>query len=263
MANWTAPSIPVIFLNVVRFRPGVRMISKCLRGLAATVLLWPAIGLAQVPTSTADIIPNTSRPSESNIARSDRAFRDLVRCVVRYQPDRTRNLLATIPGTHAEELIFTSLNARMESCYNFYITGAGALFMNSTLLRGVVAETYLAQEAPGGFRPASGATAEQLAAWAQPRAEDNRIGQLELLHATARCVIGRQPAGVGALLRTEPLSREERAAFGPLQPDLSACLDSGVEFTASRQSLRALLAEAAYHYLESSRSGFAPSVSNP
>lgn len=233
------------------------MVSKILRGLAAAVLVCPALAGAQVPTSTADIIPNTSAPSQSNIARSDRAFRDLVQCVVRYQPDRTRNLLATIPGTHAEELIVTSLNARMESCYNFYITGSGALFMNSTLLRGVVAETYLAQEVPGGFQPASGATAEQLAAWTQPRPEDNRIGQLELLHATARCVISRQPAGVAALLRTAPMSREERTAIGPLQTDLSACLDSGVEFTASRQSLRALLAEAAYHYLEAQRRGFA------
>jgi hypothetical protein len=233
------------------------MMSKRLRGIAAAILLWPAMTVAQVPTSTADIIPNTSAPSQSNIARSDRAFRDLVRCVVRYQPERTRNLLATIPGTHAEELIVTSLNARMESCYNFYITGAGALFLNSTLLRGVVAETYLAQGSPGGFQPASGATAEQLAAWTQPRAEDNQIQQIELFHSTARCVISRQPAAVGALLRTAPLSAEERAAIGPLQADLSACIDSGVEFTASRQSLRALLAEAAFHYLEAARRGFA------
>jgi len=247
----------IILLNVVRFLRGFGMISKFLSGLAAAVLMCPAVGAAQVPTSTADIIPNTSAPSQSNIARSDRAFRDLVRCVVRYQPERTRQLLATIPGTHAEELIVTSLNSRMETCYNFYITGAGALFMDNTLLRGVVAETYLAQEVPGGFQPAPGATAEQLAAWTQPRPEDNRIGQLELLHATARCVISRQPSGVAALLRTAPMSPEERVAIGPLQPDLSACLDSGVEFTASRQALRALLAEAGFHYLEAQRTGFA------
>jgi hypothetical protein len=233
------------------------MISKGLGGLAAAVALWPAMAVAQVPTSTADIIPNTSPPSQSNIARSDRAFRDLVRCVVRYQPDRTRNLLATIPGTHAEEVIITSLNARMESCYNFYITGSGALFMDSTLLRGAVAEAYFGQELRGSLQPASGASAEQVAAWTQPRAEDNRIQQIELLHSTARCVTSRQPAAVGALLRTAPLSAEERTAIRSLQTDLSACIDSGVEFTASRQSLRALLAEAAFHYLEAGRRGFA------
>ncbi len=41
-----------------------------------------------------------------------------------------------------------------------------------------------------------------------------------------------------------------------LQPDLSACLTSGITFTASRQSLRGLLAEAALHYGEEANGGF-------
>jgi len=80
---------------------------------------------------------------------------------------------------------------------------------------------------------------------------------MEMLHAMARCVTVRQPETVGTLLRTVPLSPEERAELRALQSNLSACLDSGVQFESSRQSLRALLAEAALHYAEAQRRGFA------
>jgi hypothetical protein len=212
---------------------------------------------AQTPTSTADIIPNTRTPPLSETALADRAFRDLINCVVRYQPERTRNLLDTIPGTRDEERILFSFQSRMETCYDSFRTGRGALLIQPNLVRGVIAETYFGREFPSGI-PAEGLASPEIAArWARPRAADGAVSQMEMLHAMARCVTLRQPAAVGTLLRAAPLSGEERAALRVLQPDLSACLDSGVQFESSRQSLRALLAEAALHYGEARHRGFA------
>jgi hypothetical protein len=77
-----------------------------------------------------------------------------------------------------------------------------------------------------------------------------------MLHAMARCVVLRQPAAVTAMLANAPFSAGETRAIGSLQGALSTCLDAGIRFTASRQSLRGLLAEAAFHYGQADRDGF-------
>lgn len=225
--------------------------------LGAAAALGGTAATAQTPTSSQDVIPNTRTPPLSNVALADRAFRDLVGCVIRYQPDRTRNLLGTIPGTPEEGRILHSFDSRMETCYDVFRTGRGALMYQDNLLRGFVAEAYYGRDFPAGISPAAGAAPELVAAWERPRPTGGAVTQIEMLHAMARCVTARQPAAVGALLRTAPLSPEERAALRPLQADLSACLDSGVQLGASRQSLRGLLAEAAFHYGQAQRAGFA------
>jgi hypothetical protein len=212
--------------------------------------------VAQVPTSTHDIIPSSSPPELTEVQRSDAVFRDLVACVVRYQPGRTRNLLDTVPGTHAEATILYSFESRMESCFDVYRVGGRALVIQPNLLRGVIAETYYRSEFPQGY-PVQTVAAEAAAAWARPRPADDQVTQGELIHSMARCVILRKPAEVKAMLQTAPLSAEERTAMRALQADLAACLDSNVSFNASRQAVRALLAEAALHYAEAQRDGFA------
>ena len=110
--------------------------------LAVAAVLGSTAATAQTPTSTADVIPNTRTPPRSEIALADRAFRDLIGCVVRYQPERTRNLVDTIPGTRDEERILFSFQSRMETCYDSFRTGRGALLIQPNLIRGVVAETW-------------------------------------------------------------------------------------------------------------------------
>lgn len=222
----------------------------------AASLIASAASVAQVPTSTQDIVPSSSRPPRSDVEQSDATFRDLVACVVRNQPSRTRNVLDTIPGSYEEADILRTLWPRMETCFDAYRVGGRALRLDYVLLRGVIAETYLTSEFPEGIAAAA-APEEAVARWSRPRAEDGRATQTEMLHAMARCVTARRPAEVGAMLRTAPLSPEERSAIRVLQADLAACLDSGVAFAASRQSLRGLLAEAALHYGEAGRDGFA------
>jgi hypothetical protein len=223
-------------------------------GFAVAAAWWAGSAAAQVPTSTSDIIPSSSRPELSEVQRSDAALRDLIICVIRYQPTRTRNLLDTIPGTHAEATILTSFDSRMNTCFNYARVGGRALLFPHVVLRGAIAEAYYRQEFPQGI-PAGPAPAEA-AAWARPRPSGAEVTQSEMIHSMARCVIVRRPAEVNAMLRTAPLSAEERPAMRALQADLSACLDSNVSFNASRQAVRALLAEAALHYGEAQRQGW-------
>ena len=64
------------------------------------------------------------------------------------------------------------------------------------------------------------------------------------------CIADTNPAGVSALIRTEPASKEENAAFGGLMDNLGKCLRAGTKLQANRQSLRAALADALYQRLQ-------------
>jgi hypothetical protein len=225
--------------------------------MVALAFLFMDGASAQIPTSSAEIRRRPADPSRAELVRSDQVFRDMVGCVIGRAASRTRNLLDTIPGTPEEGRILFSFDSRMQSCFDNYRLGGDAMSFPSNLFRGVTAEVYYRREFPTGITSATEIAAETMTAWAGPRLADGRATQSEMLHAMARCVILRQPAAVAAMLRTVPISDEERVAMRALSPELSACLDSGIEFTASPQSLRGLLAEAALHYAEALRTGFA------
>lgn len=65
----------------------------------------------------------------------------------------------------------------------------------------------------------------------------------------AACIADTNPAGILALSRTVPTSKEESAAFGALMGDLGKCLRAGTKLQAGRQALRAALADALYQRL--------------
>ncbi|MEO8175248.1 MAG: hypothetical protein ABI626_01140 [Sphingomicrobium sp.] len=60
------------------------------------------------------------------------------------------------------------------------------------------------------------------------------------------CIADTNPAGIFALLKTEPTSPQEGAAFGQLGDNLGKCLRAGTKLQANRQSLRAALADALF-----------------
>ena len=62
----------------------------------------------------------------------------------------------------------------------------------------------------------------------------------------AACVADTNPAGVVALIDTEPFSPSEGAAFGNLIPSMGPCLRAGTKLDGRREPLRAALAEALY-----------------
>ena len=224
--------------------------------LAALVLAGAHHAVAQIPTSTHDRLTTPIDPRASEIARTDRVFRETVECTIGRQTSRSRNLLDTVPGTHSEGTILSSFQSRLDSCYNAYRNQGRSLGFYANLLRGTIAEHFYRVEVPNGLSAARDIAPELTAAWTRPRLVDGETTQTEMVHSMARCVTVRQPETVRAMLAAEPLSSGEREAIRALQPDLGACLDTGVSFEASRQAIRGLLAEAALHYALASRDGF-------
>jgi len=223
---------------------------------AALFLAFGAAATAQIPTSSQDLSIRPARP-RGDVNRAEPIFRQTIACVVDRAGPRTRNLLATIPGTSDEDRILTSFQSRLDWCFD---AAEGGLSFTNDLLRGGIAEVYYHRAFPNGLPAAPADPASAAAtAWAQPRAaafSPPGRGQYEMLHSVARCVVVRRPAAVAAVLAAPPLSVGEGTALRALQADLSACLTSGITFTASRQSLRGLLAEAALHYGEDANGGF-------
>ena len=230
-------------------------------GLAACLAaLCGGIAHAQLP-SRSQIRPQQHGGVRADVARSDVLFRRTIACVVDRWPDRAAGLPATIPGSTAEFSIMSDFQPRLNWCFD---AGDSGIRFSSSVLRGGIAEIYYHRSNPGGLpRGPRMVDAAQAAAWTRPRAVDRGDGGLEALHSVARCVVLRQPGLVSDLLATTPLSAEESAATRALQNDLSACLTAGVTFTASRQSLRGLLAEAALHYGEVFGAGFGPASASP
>lgn len=210
-----------------------------------------APALAQELTSTRDRMTH-AEPERGEAARMDPLFRRTLACVVSREPGRTRALVNTIPGSRAEARLVGGFQSRLDRCHpGTTVRGLGFTW---NLMRGGFAEIYYHRAFPDGL--AGGATdADWAAAWIRPRVADGAVSQEEFLHATVRCVVVRQPAIVAQLLAAAPFSAAEVSARRQLRGDISACLDSGIEFTASPQSLRGLLAEAALHYGEERRAG--------
>lgn len=71
------------------------------------------------------------------------------------------------------------------------------------------------------------------------------------------CMADTDPAAIMALIRTTPGSAEESAAIGAMSPRLTKCLSAGTRLDASRQGLRAALADALYQRLAN------PALSTP
>jgi hypothetical protein len=62
----------------------------------------------------------------------------------------------------------------------------------------------------------------------------------------ATCVTDTNPAGVIALLDSEPYTDSENSAFSALIPFMGPCLSAGTKLSGEREPLRAALAEALY-----------------
>jgi hypothetical protein len=219
---------------------------------AAAAFLAGSCGLAiaQERTSTNDRMTHAV-PGRGEAAQTDPLFRRTLACVLIREPRKPRNLVDTVPGSREEARLFGAFQSRLEQCYVGTVHG---ISFSWELLRGGFAEIYYHREFPAGL-PGAPADTAWAAAWTRPRVIDRRVSQVEMLHATMRCVTVRRPEAVGRMLAAAPLSAEEASAVRTLRDDLSACLNSGVQLTASRQSLRGLLAEAALHYGEAIRNG--------
>ena len=75
------------------------------------------------------------------------------------------------------------------------------------------------------------------------------------VYEMAACVSSTNPAGIMALVRTEPFSGEENAALGNLIPAMGPCLVAGAKLDAKREPLRAALADALYQRIANPSEG--------
>jgi hypothetical protein len=65
----------------------------------------------------------------------------------------------------------------------------------------------------------------------------------------AACMADTDPAGIAALIQTSPGTADENSALSALSPALTKCLSAGTRLDASREALRAALADALYQRL--------------
>lgn len=220
-------------------------------GFAIALVGFSGVALAQGDTGRDEPPAKFMAESASPVAKSDRIFREALACAVKREPARSRAILSTAPGSKEEANAGWGFDDRVEEC----ATSVASIGFSASLLRGGVAEIFYHREFPNGLVVEAPAD-EAAVAWTQPRLDRGGDQQLELLHSAARCLVVAQPAQVRTLLAAEPFGSAEQQALGEIQQSLGPCLLKGVKFTASKQTLRGLLAEAAFAYGIARRDGF-------
>lgn len=226
--------------------------------VAAAALVAAAPASAQILTSTQDRMTH-GKPSKSDVARSDALLRRTAACVAKRAPTRIDSLLSTAPGSPKEASILSSFQSRLDWC----VPGDDSIGFPWSLLRGALVEALYKERFPQPLPAAAAVPASVLAAWTAPHLTSGGTVELEYFHGVARCVVARDPRRVEKLLTTIPMSSDEALALRPIRPALPGCIDSGIAFTASRESLRGLLAEALLRYRLDQRQGFAGAALGP
>lgn len=215
--------------------------------LVATIMGLSLAALAG-PTAAAERV--SAPAAQSHEAQSDRIFREALACVVKQEPKRSRALLSTAPGSEDETKASFGFESLIEEC----ATSVPGISFSLPLLRGGIAEIFYHEEFPGGLA-ATNPLEGSAAAWVEPRLDRGSDQASALTHAAARCLVASQSTLARRLLATEPLSDAEAQVVSEIQPFLGPCLSKGVKFTVNRQTLRALLAEAALEYGRAQRGG--------
>jgi hypothetical protein len=234
-------------------------LSPLLRAAAALILLATAVpAAAQILTSTQDRMTH-GKPSDSDVARSDVLLRRTAACVAKRAPTRIESLLRTAPGSAKESNILSTFQSRLDWC----LPTDESIGFPWTLLRGALVEALYKEQFPTPLPAAQAAAPEVLTAWAAPHLSSGGTVELEYFHGVARCVVAHDPVLVERLLATTPMAADEVRALKPIRPLLPGCIDAGIGFTASRESLRGLLAEALLRYRRDQSGGFAGVAAAP
>ena len=193
---------------------------------ALSLLGMPSAALAQQFTSTESI----------------RAMFIQGYCAVRQDPASARKLFATPPGSKEEAKLIRSLGS--QQCG---LVGIGLPYLESNrqLMRGVIAEAVLDQSRKKKAVDPAVAPFGNLSPDAIVSLDAK--GQASLIGLDfAQCLVAASPAGVKALLNTNPTWGTQDKAIQQLQPYLGPCLPKGAEVNFSKLVLRGLLAEATY-----------------
>lgn len=118
---------------------------------------------------------------------------------------------------------------------------SSSLTFSKGLIRGALAEQFLrTSPAVAQLQPLPLQSKRYVRPWFVATGRDVAADEM------AACIADTNPAGIVAVIGTEPLSREEDAAMLNLRGSLGGCLIAGTRLQASREAMRAALADALY-----------------
>ncbi len=184
--------------------------------------------LAAFPAAAAQADGSPSSPREV------RSMHALAACVAGKRDRDVRKVLAMDFRQREYGRELRSLSGRDPSCSK--LMGNSTLRADSVLFAGALAELVLERDIAGGD------LAPRVAYNASRPAIEARNGA-ELM---AICVVRRAPAETVSLLRTEAASPAEIEQLRAMSAALSGCIPPGQQVRLNRESIRALLALAAY-----------------
>ena len=179
---------------------------------------------------------------------SAKSNRDLyVSCLSQTQPLKVKELLQA--GTDAiaarpyKDLADDS--ACFAKVYDDKPYSAADAVLSMDMLRGMLAEVALAR-----------AETQVQALQALPLQQKRYIrpwfgatGRNSAVDEMGACMADTDPSGIAALISTDPDGSDESSAIGAMSSALTKCLSAGTRLDASRQALRAALADALYQRL--------------
>lgn len=227
-------------LNDLGSRPGITVRYALILGLAALAYSGPP-ALAQPETgSRIDRMPGAVGAVESEDAiTARRVMRTYGQCVARNRVRLARALLALPLGDGEQLRTMRRSAAQVPACLG---RGVARLQFHPSLLLGAMAEFYVIERMGSrDLRPIAALTDARLAAMGLAP----RTGYEDV----ATCVAVRDPAGVMALIRSEPGTDQESVAFNRLVPHLGPCLPEGLTLTLSPGPVRAIVAVGLYRLL--------------
>lgn len=216
-----------------------------------TVLLASAIGVCCIATSAWADSPIGSRlgdrlkPNAEDEQTAARHGHELANCLVNKRRAQSERLVSqtTSDGYKAA---YKAFNGGDLECFNMFddathLTGGRSFSIPPEVFRGLLAEHLIAHDwSRFAALPALPRQMTYSRAWYGGTNRHVAVDEM------ATCVSETAPAETLALLKSEPYSDAERAAYGVLGPHLGACLRIGAKVDANRQTLRAALADALY-----------------
>ena len=188
---------------------------------------------------------NRTNPNAEDEQTAARHGHELASCLVNKRRGLSERLVAQTTES-GYKAAYKALTGGDLDCFNMWddathITGGRMFSIPPEVLRGLLAEQLIKRDLPRfAALPALPRQMVYTRAWYSGTHRHVAVDEM------ATCVSESAPAETLSLIKTEPYSEAEGAAFGALGPHLGACLRIGAKVDANRQTLRAALADALY-----------------
>lgn len=158
--------------------------------------------------------------------------RRTARCVARTEPVRSARFVMTGPEVSARAA-YGPIQGMMENCLGRRAdVGIGALDISRRLLQSFLAEALVQRAPPLALAPLPLDQAQY------PRDLATLPLQQRVVDEMAICLAYTQPAKAEALIRSEPASPVEKAAFADITPSLQACVPQNMTLQANKAGVR-------------------------